>query len=86
MAWDNPNGYHTLLLHLAQVGNREACFITGMHVVFCEPMMTPLPVLNENHERAATGAHKVAAYVATVLLYMANGGTGIDDTARQYMR
>ena len=28
----------------------------------------------------------MAAYVAAVLLYMASGGTGVDNTARQYMR
>jgi hypothetical protein len=50
------------------------------------PVITTLPVLDENLARVAAGGHKVAAYVAAVLLYMANGGAGIDDTARQYMR
>ncbi|RLN00311.1 hypothetical protein C2845_PM06G28460 [Panicum miliaceum] len=36
MAWDDPDGYHTVLPRLAQVSNREACFITGMHVVFLD--------------------------------------------------
>ena len=44
------------------------------------------PVLDENLEHAAAGGHKAAAYVAAILLYMANGGAGIDATARQYMR
>jgi hypothetical protein len=44
-------------------------------------VIRPLPVLDENLERTATGTHKVAVYVAVVLLYMANGGAGIDDTA-----
>jgi hypothetical protein len=86
MAWDDTDGYTTILPRLAQVGKREACFITGMHVVFRGPMITPLPVLDKNLERAAAGVHKVAAYVAAVLLYMANGGTNIDNTARQYMK
>ena len=58
-----------------------------MRVVFPGPVFTaPGPVLDENLERAATGGHKAAAYVATILPYMANGGAGIDATARQYMR
>jgi hypothetical protein len=28
------------------------------------------------------GGHKVATYVAALLLYLANGGTSINDTAR----
>ena len=28
----------------------------------------------------------MAAYVAAILLYMANGGADVDNTARQYMR
>ncbi|RLN08150.1 hypothetical protein C2845_PM11G04370 [Panicum miliaceum] len=85
MAWDDPNSYDTLLPYLAQVGNLEASFITGMHVVFCGPMITPMP-LNKNLEHAGAGGHKVMAYVAIVLLYMANGGAGVNDTAKHYMR
>jgi hypothetical protein len=33
-----------------------------------------------------SSAPPAAAYVAAFLLYMANGGADIDDTARQYMR
>ena len=47
---------------------------------------TPGPVLDENLERAAGGSHKAVAYVAAVRLYMVNGSTDIDTTARQYMR
>ncbi|RLM45240.1 hypothetical protein C2845_PMPSC055978 [Panicum miliaceum] len=43
-------------------------------------------VLDKNIEHAAVSGHEVAAYVAVVLLYMANGGAGVDATARQYMR
>ncbi|RLN11310.1 hypothetical protein C2845_PM09G12970 [Panicum miliaceum] len=82
----DPIGYFTLLPRLAQVCNPEACLIIGMHVVFRGPLITALPVLNENLERAAAGGHKVAAYVAAILLYLANGGTSIDDTTKQYMR
>ena len=58
-----------------------------MHAVFPGPVFTTLgPVLDENLERAAGGSHKAVAYVAAVRLYMANGSTDIDTTARQYMR
>ena len=84
--WHNTNEYQTLH-RVGKVGNLEACFISGMHLVFRGPMFTaPGPVLDENLKRAITGSHKVAANVAAVLLYMANGGVDVDDTARQYMR
>jgi len=87
IAWHNTNEYQTLLHRVAKVGNLEACFISGMHLVFRGPMFTaPGPVLDENLKHAITGSHKVAANVAAVLLYMANGGVDVDDTARQYMR
>ena len=47
---------------------------------------SPGPTLDENLEHAAAGGHKAVAYVAAVRLYMANGSTDIDTTARQYMR
>ena len=81
-----PDGYLTLLPRLAQVGNLEACFIIGMIVVLRYPLLRPLSVIDKNLERAACGRHKAAAYVAAILLYMANGGTGVDNTARQYIR
>ncbi|KAG2561497.1 hypothetical protein PVAP13_8KG040300 [Panicum virgatum] len=81
-----PDGYLTLLPRLAQVGNLEACFIAGMIVILRYPLLRPLSVIDKNLERAARGGHKAAAYVAAVLLFMANGGTGMDNTARQYMR
>ena len=86
IAWHNTNEYQTLH-RVGKVGNLEACFISGMHLVFRGPMFTaPGPVLDENLKRAITGSHKVAANVAAVLLYMANGGVDVDNTARQYMR
>ena len=51
------------------------------------PTFTPPGlIVEENLERAATGGHQAMAYVAAVLLYMANGGARIDATAREYMR
>ena len=81
-----PDGYLTLLPRLAQVGNLEACFIIGTIVVLRDPVIRPLPVIEKNLERATRGGHKVAAYFAVVLLYMANGGASVDNSARQYMR
>jgi len=58
-----------------------------MRTVFPRPVFTaPGQVLDENLLRAAAGGHQGATYVSAVLLYKANGGTGIDATARQYMR
>ncbi|RLN27680.1 hypothetical protein C2845_PM05G19480 [Panicum miliaceum] len=86
MAWHTPDAYHTFVPRLAQLGNLEANFIHGVNVIFRGPVITPLAVLDENLERATAGGHEVAAYVSTILLYMANGGAGVDATARQYMR
>ncbi|RLN24110.1 hypothetical protein C2845_PM07G08950 [Panicum miliaceum] len=86
MAWHTPDAYRTFVACLAQLGNLEASFIHGVNVVFRGPVITPLAVLDENLERAAAGCHEVAAYVAAILLYMANGGAGVDATTRQYMR
>ena len=57
-----------------------------MIAVLCDPVISCLLVIDKNLERAARGGHKVAAYVAAILLYMANGGAGVDNTVRQYMR
>ncbi|KAG2570640.1 hypothetical protein PVAP13_7KG077727 [Panicum virgatum] len=85
--WRNTITYLALLYRLTNIGNPEACFIIGMHAIFPGPMFTsPGPVLDEDLERAAAGGHKATSYVAAVLLYMANGGAGIDATSRQYMR
>ena len=86
MYWYVHDGYLTLLPRLAQVGNLEACFVVGMIAVLRYPLLRPLPVIDKNLESATHGGHKLAAYVAAVLLYMANGGAGVDNTARQYMR
>ena len=85
MYWYVHDGYLTLLNRLAQVGNLEACFVVGMIAFLHYPLLRPLPVIDKNLKRAARGGHKVAAYVPAVLLYMANGGAGVDNTARQYI-
>jgi hypothetical protein len=82
MAWHHPNGYGILVARLTSVSNPEACFITRIEVIFHGPVIRPLPVLDENLERAAAGGHNVVAYVAALLLYLANGGASVGDTAR----
>ncbi|RLN43017.1 hypothetical protein C2845_PM01G45860 [Panicum miliaceum] len=85
MSWDDPVGYATLVGHLTNVGNPEACFITGMEVTFHKG--TPLaPVCTVELQRAAEFGHNRAAYVATILLYRANDGAVSNDAARRYMR
>jgi hypothetical protein len=84
--WRNTIAYKALVQSLTNIGNPQACFKTEMRAIFPGPVFTaPGPVLDENLLRAAAGGHKTAAYVVTVLMYMANGGAGIDATARQYM-
>ena len=85
--WRNTIAYKALVQSLTNIGNLQACFEIGMCAGFPGPVFTaPGPVLDENLLRAAAGGHKIAAYVVTVLMYMANGGAGIDTTARHYIR
>ena len=77
-----PDGYLTLLPRLAQVGNLEASFVVGMIAILRYPLLRLLSVIDKNLERAVCGGHKATAYVVAVLLYMANGGIGVDNTAR----
>ena len=69
MCWYVHDVYLTLLPRLAQVGNLEACFVIGMSTILRYPLLRPLPVIDKNLESAARGGHKVAAYVAAVLLF-----------------
>ena len=81
--WRNTIAYKALVQSLTNIGNPQECFITGMCAVFPGPVFTaPGPVLDENLEPAAVDGHNTAAYVAAILLYMANGSASIDATAR----
>ncbi|RLM70237.1 hypothetical protein C2845_PM17G07440 [Panicum miliaceum] len=85
MSWDDPVGYATLVSCLTKVGNPEACFLTGMEVVFRKG--TPLaPVCTVELQRVAEFGHNLAAYVAAILLYRANDGAVSNNAARRYMR
>jgi hypothetical protein len=76
--------YFSLLANLTQVGNPEACFLTGIQTVFMEKH-SPRPCLDDL-ARAADGGHSLAACLVALLLYRHNGDAGIDDTARRYLR
>jgi hypothetical protein len=39
-----------------------------------------------NLKEATQAGHNVAAYIAVMVLYRANGGAGDDDTVRRYIR
>jgi hypothetical protein len=78
--WDDPVDYEALLASLTQVGNLEACFLTGIQTVFMEKH-SPRACLDDL-ACAADGGHNLV----TLLLYRHNGNAGDDDTARWYKR
>jgi hypothetical protein len=82
--WDDPIDYEALLASLTQVGNPEACFLTGIQTEFME-----------KHSRrtclddlicTTDGKHNLAVYLVAVLLYRHNGDASDDDTTRRYIR
>jgi hypothetical protein len=65
---------------LTVLGNLEACFFSGIKVVFME---------NRGYNdlrRTAEGGHDAAAHLYAILLYRDNGGAADDDTTKRYMR
>ncbi|CAN6234751.1 unnamed protein product [Urochloa humidicola] len=78
--------YRDRLIHkLARVGNTEACFRQGMHVVFRQnhsALWPPLDML----ERAAKDGHTTAAYTLTMCLYRRNSGAADDEKAMRLLR
>jgi hypothetical protein len=65
---------------LTVLGNPEACFFSGIKVVFME---------NRGYNdlrRTAEGGHDAAAYLYAILLYRDNGGAVDDDTTKRYKR
>jgi hypothetical protein len=65
---------------LTDLGNPEACFLSGIKAFFIEHMGY------NDLRRAAEGGHDAAAYLYTILLYRDNGGAAANDTAKGYMR
>ena len=80
----DPINYYALLASLTQVGNLEACFLTGIPMVFKE-IHRPRPCLNDL-THAVDDRHNLAAYLVTILLYRHNGNDYDNDTTRRYMR
>ncbi|RLN43452.1 hypothetical protein C2845_PM01G41130 [Panicum miliaceum] len=71
----------TLITRLAAVGNPEACFCSGMCLVFGEQRDAIMPFLDPLRCAAEAG-HKEAIYVLALLLYRPNSGAGDDDEAQ----
>jgi hypothetical protein len=76
----NPTSYKAFLAMLADLGNPEACFLSGIKAFFIKHR-------GYNDLRcAAEGGHYAAAYLYAILLYRDNGGAAADDTTKGYMR
>ena len=73
------------LVGLATVGNPEACFCSGMCLVFGKQRGAIIPCLDPLR-RAAEVGHKVAIYVFALLLYRPNSGDGDDNEVRWLLR
>jgi TPR repeat protein len=76
----NPIAYKEFLAMLSNLGNPEACFLSGIKAFFIEHRGY------NNLWRAAEGGHDAAAYLYAILLYRDNGGAAADDTAKGNMR
>jgi hypothetical protein len=76
--------YFTLLASLIQVDNLEACFLTGIQIVFAENHSPP-PCL-DYLTHTADGGHNVVAFLVAIFLYRHNGDACYDNTARWYIR
>jgi hypothetical protein len=59
-------------------------FLSGMDILFGENYSSRSSITKL--EEAAQPGHNVAAYVATMVVYRANGNVGDNDTARWYIR
>ena len=77
--------YAALLAHLTDIGNPEACYMTGMKEVFSKGKPEARPCIVELASATEHG-HNVAAYVAAIVLFRANTSTDDNQAARRYMR
>jgi hypothetical protein len=80
MQWNDYKGYDALLDCVARIRNPEACFLSGMDILFGENYSSRSS--NAKLEESAQAGNNVTAYVAAMVLYRANGSTGDDDTTR----
>lgn len=79
-----PEYRATLITGLATVGNPEACFRSGMCLIFGKQRGAIMPCLDPLR-RAVEVGHKVAIYALALLLYRPNSGDGDDDKARRLL-
>jgi hypothetical protein len=74
-----------LITRLACVGNLEACFYTGMCIVFVEDRSVLMQWI-DMLDRSTTVGHDVAAFVLSLVLHRFNSGAGNDNIARRWLR
>jgi hypothetical protein len=65
---------------LTDLGNSEACFFSGIKVIFMENRGC------NDLRRAAKGGHDATTYLDSIFLYRDNGGAATNDTVKRYMR
>uniref|UniRef100_K3XRU9 At2g35280-like TPR domain-containing protein n=2 Tax=Setaria italica TaxID=4555 RepID=K3XRU9_SETIT len=83
MRWSDHERYLAVVGSLSGAGNPEACFLSGIALVFahrCEGAGVQLLA------QAAAAGHKVAGYVLAVLLYSKDDGATAGDVARRHIR
>jgi hypothetical protein len=76
LQWNDRKGYDALLDFLTRIRNPEACLLSGMDILFVENYTSRSSIAKL--EEAAQAGHNVAAYIAAMVLYRANGGAGCD--------
>ncbi|OEL19191.1 hypothetical protein BAE44_0019790 [Dichanthelium oligosanthes] len=81
MRWSDNERYLAVVGGLSGAGNPEACFLSGLTLVFTHRCARPGSDLLA---RAAVAGHKVAAYVLALVRYRADGGAS--DVAKQHIR
>jgi len=80
MLWSDAERYLAVVGSLAGAGNPEACFLSGVALVFAHRCVRPGAELLG---QAAAAGHKVAAYVLALVLYKAGGAS---DVATRHIR
>jgi hypothetical protein len=83
MRWSDHERYLAFVGSLSGAGNPEACFLSGITLVFahrCDGAGLELLA------QAAAAGHKVAAYVLAVLLYGKDNGATAGDVARRHIK
>jgi hypothetical protein len=84
LQWNDRKGYNALLDCLTHIRNQEECFLSLMDILFGENYSSRSSI--SKLEEATQSGHNVATYIATMVLYRANGSTCDDDIAKRYIR